>query len=101
KSGGDGNVYRTHDQGGTWADHKLKVSSGEKHVTRISRLVEDRSDNTGNTVFATTSNGIYRTTDFGKNWKRVFKKEKGAEEGVVREVSDIVQDVELDQVWYA
>lgn len=85
---GDGNIYRTTDQGATWLPNPLP-----HRPKRITRMVDDSSDPDGNIVLAATSGGIYRSKDFGKSkWKRVYD---GAE------VTDIVQDVDDSARWYA
>jgi hypothetical protein len=98
---GDGKIYRTNDQGGTWYGHLLPVSTGEKAPGRINRIVEDRSDPTGNTVFACTSHGIYRSTEFGEanSWVRVYPFHLGTVSPI--EVTDIVQDTGNPKIWYA
>ena len=76
-SKGDGNIYRTHDQGGHWYAHKLPLHASESAPKHVNRIVEDRSDPTGNTVLAGTSVGIYRGVDFGQTWKRASILHKG------------------------
>ena len=94
---GDGSVYRTSDQGATWTGIALPVYKTES-ITQVNRLVDDRNDTTGNTVFAATSHGIFRSPDFGLTWKRVFV---GVASGDMDEVSDIVQDTGNPAIWYA
>lgn len=103
---GDGRIYRTPDQGVSWHGHGLPVyfsKTFESLPTHINRIVEDRSDSTGNTVIACTSVGIYRSTDFGETWLRVypsfiqyFFQNLGSVE-----VTDIVQDTGNPTIWYA
>jgi hypothetical protein len=95
---GDGNVYRTKDQGVTWKAVALPTGKNETIVKRVNRLVEDSSDATGNTVLAATSRGIFRTTDFGLSWTRVFQ---GVATGETDEVTDLVQDTGTPATWYA
>ena len=85
---GDGQIYRTHDQGTHWRAHPLP----HFEPGAIPRLVDDRADTDGNTVLAATSKGIYRSEDFGTTWNLAWK---GAR------VSDIVQDAADPAIWYA
>ena len=98
---GDGKVYRTNDQGGIWHGHPLPLSKGEKAPIHVNRIVEDRSDPTGNTVLACTSHGIYRSEDFGSvtSWARVYP--VPATLFNLAEVTDIVQDTGNPKIWYA
>jgi hypothetical protein len=84
---GDGQIYRTHDQGTNWRPHQLKTRPGW-----ITRLVDDRADPEGNIVLAATSDGIYRSDDFGLRWRHVWSGAK---------VTDIVQDTADPTIWYA
>src|SRR5205085_514027 len=85
---GDGSIYRTHNQGQTWHARNLP----KHNPGRITRIVDDRSDPTGNHVMVATSAGIYRSIDFGKTWNPVYE---GAE------VTDLVQDTSDPTIWYA
>jgi hypothetical protein len=92
---GDG-IYLTEDGGTTWGDSLLP-----KPPTQVARLVADRTDESGDTVVACTSNGIWRSAHFGRevtqngdattSWRRIFK-------GVC---TDIVQDPNHPKKWYA
>ena len=99
-SSGDGSVYQTSTQGAAWQAHKLPVPRGENAVKRVNRLVEDRSDPSGNTVLAATSNGIYRSRDFGNSWERVFEKALKTSEHA-DEVTDLVQNPGDHTIWIA
>jgi hypothetical protein len=95
---GDGSIYRTADQGATWTAHALPLANDESTIKSINRLVEDRADASGNTVLAATSHGIFRSTDFGLTWTRVFR---SATSAANNEVTDIVQDAADPKVFYA
>lgn len=95
---GNGKIYRTATQGGSWVAHTLPINSGETTPKRVNRIVSDRSDSTGNTALACTDHGIYRSTDFGLTWARVFK---GVVTGTHDEVTDIVQDTADGARWFA
>jgi len=85
---GDGLIYRTRDQGTTWNPHSLP-----RHKPgRITRIVDDRADPDGNHVLAATSQGIFRSDDFGISWNPVY--EDGG-------VTDLVQDTGNPTIWYA
>ena len=89
---GDG-LYKTEDGGTTWSDNLLPSTP-----KRVVRLIDDRADETGDTVLACTSNGIYRTSHFGRpstsgtGWSHILTKEK---------CSDLVQDPNHANKWYA
>src|SRR5689334_19721006 len=75
-SWGDGNgyIYRTHNQGGDWGAHKLPDWKDEADAPRkVWRMAEDVTDRSGDTILIATDKGIFRTQNFGLNWKRVFK----------------------------
>ena len=93
---GDNNIYRTADQGGTWTPHQL-ADANAVPVQIIFRLLDDPSDPTGNVVLAATDRGIFRSTNFGLTWHRVFKSLGGKAVAV----TDIVQDTGIPQIWYA
>ncbi len=85
-SNGDG-IYYTTTGGATW--QHAKEPSAPAHVTRI---VADYSDSTGRTLVAASSDGIWRSTNFGKKWSPWLS-------GV--EATDVVQDVRDASRWYA
>src|SRR5207247_371558 len=60
-------IYRTLDGGATWTPGPLSPIPGACY-----RMVSDRSDGLGNTVLAATDTGIWRTTNFGANWTRLY-----------------------------
>jgi len=95
---GDGRIYRTDTEGVRWNLYELPVGRMEKSVATVWRIVDDRSDSSGNTVLAATDRGIYRSLDFGAHWHRVFRKLPG---GQTLNVMDIVQDAAAPGTWYA
>src|SRR5215470_12204011 len=95
---GDGSIYRTHSEGAQWTPHPLPVGKDEKRVAKVWRIVDDRSDPSGNTVLASTDRGIYRSVDFGVKWVRVLQRLPG---GQTLNVTDVVQDTGEATTWYA
>lgn len=95
---GDGKIYRTTNQGGAWTGVKLPLGVHQKAAAHVTRIVDDRSDATGNTVLACTSDGIYKSTDFGVSWHQVFQ---GLSFGETDEVTDLFQDAGNASIWYA
>jgi photosystem II stability/assembly factor-like uncharacterized protein len=91
---GDGIVYRSDDEGATWAPHPLPAASV---VLRVNRLLET-PDASGNVVLAATSRGIFRSVDFGNSWTHVFV---GARRGDVDEVTDVVVNSDNSSSFYA
>lgn len=85
-SGGNG-IYYTTTGGAIW-----DLAKGPPAPAYVTRIVADYSDPTGRTLVAATSDGIWRSTDFGKNWSSRLS-------GV--EATDVVQDVRDASRWYA
>jgi hypothetical protein len=92
---GDG-IYLTSDGGTTWGESLMRLTP-----TQVARLAADRTDESGDTVVACTSNGIWKSAHFGRpvtqngnaasSWRRL----RG---GVC---TDIVQDPNHSRKWYA
>ena len=65
---GDG-IFRSEDRGMTW--RHLESTIGTDGFRYVNRLAVDPSD--ANTVLAATNVGIFRSTDGGESWNRVFR----------------------------
>ena len=65
---GVGHVFKTPDFGATWS--RVDGNGGVSPLPDIPvlRLVVDKGDATGNTIYAGTDIGVFRTTDGGANW---------------------------------
>jgi hypothetical protein len=80
-------IYQTMDEGGTWK--RCPLSPTPNNVFRLQR---DRNDASGNTYLAATANGIWRTTNFGNSWTRLYSD---------RATTDLIQDPTYPRYWYA
>lgn len=69
--GQQGRIYESFDKGVTWT---LKSNGLEVNLHETNDIVYDiqQNPNNANEFVASTSKGIYKTTDFGANWIRVF-----------------------------
>ncbi len=57
-------VLKSTDGGDTWQSTGLSFNASQK--IRVNRLLKDPNNN--NTLYAATTNGLYKTTDAGDNW---------------------------------
>lgn len=85
--GGDG-IWYTTKGGEIWHAAAVPAKAG-----RVNRIVADKSDSTGETLVATTSAGIWISSDFGEHWHPTNLT------GV--EATDVVQDTDKPSHWYA
>lgn len=74
-------LYRTLDGGASWT--KITLSP---QPASFEKLVLDSADVSGNTVVAATQNGVWRSTNFGASWTRVY------DNGSTTGVTDVSQD---------
>ena len=92
---GDG-IYYTTNGGQNWHVSTFCVSlsscAPSSGTARVNRIVADRSDSTGMALVAATSDGIWKSFDFGETWFSVLS---GAE------ATDVVQDTGDPTRWYA
>jgi photosystem II stability/assembly factor-like uncharacterized protein len=67
-------VVKSLDGGQTWVSaHKPGVTTSERGglpLVEVYKLLADSRDTSGNTVYAGTGIGVYRTTDGGASWSR-------------------------------
>ncbi|MEH6538025.1 MAG: T9SS type A sorting domain-containing protein [Psychroserpens sp.] len=66
-----GRIYESLDQGGVWTE---KSNGIDAYLDADLDIVYDieQNPNNANELVASTSQGIFKTTDFGENWVRVF-----------------------------
>jgi hypothetical protein len=60
-------IYYSDDDGGTW-----KAAKGLPDLSIVFKIQPSPADKTGNTVYAATSKGLYRSTDGGVQWADVM-----------------------------
>jgi photosystem II stability/assembly factor-like uncharacterized protein len=71
---GDGlgmRIFKSTDDGEVWTS----ISSGIKPGTAINKIIISPNDSTGNTIFAATFHGLYKTTNGGSLWTKILPEE--------------------------
>ncbi len=66
-SAGSGNILKSENAGKDWR----RVLTLRSQSSKINDLVMDKLN--PNVVYAATDNGLYRSTDLGEHWERVFR----------------------------
>jgi len=82
-------MYKTTDGGATW--HSVSPSDGTFWPESFQKILIDVNDSSNQTVIAQGDSGIWRSTDFGDSWSRVYN----------GKVTDLVQDTNNPWIWYA
>jgi hypothetical protein len=65
---GVGHVFKTINFGTTWSRADGNGGGSPLPDVPVLRLLVDKGDATGNTIYAATDIGVFRTTDGGANW---------------------------------
>src|SRR5262249_47574079 len=63
-----GHIYKTSDYGTTWAEDDGLNGANPLPDVPVLRLLVDRNDASGNTLYAATDVGVFRSADGGANW---------------------------------
>lgn len=84
--GAGSGLYRTTNGGADWSLASMSPTPGS-----FFKIILDSSDRTSRTVLASTENGIWRSTDAGESWRRVYA-------GMT---TDLAQDPRYPRYWYA
>jgi hypothetical protein len=82
-------MYKTTDDGATW--RAVSPSDGTFWPETFQKILIDVNDSSNQTVVAQGDSGIWRSTDFGDSWTRVYS----------GSATDLVQDTIHPWIWYA
>lgn len=75
-------IFKTTNGGETWANINNNLATGPwtPDVYWTNQFVYDLSDNTYNTIFYCTAVALFKTTDGGNSWKKLFPSEVFSED---------------------
>src|SRR5205807_7106631 len=76
-------------EGATWT--AVYPTDGTSSPSAVQKILIDLNDSTNQTVLAEGDTGIWRSTDFGSTWTKVYN----------GSTSDLVQDSVYTYIWYA